>query len=682
MTSNDFGVETAEPMVGEVTALRSFRVTDDGYLLPLTDAGGDAPWPTETSSAVCNRGRSHTAPDPECTCGFYAYGNRAWVEQYGPYAWSRLVLAAVHCSGRLVAGEKGLRGERMRLVACYVHKGFPQGVLDLLREHYPEVEFFTSRRALLSEHPETHLSTYDDPPKGLRLRVPTLALQIALSLILVPIMAYFLFGALTGTQASTYGSVATVGFAVLVWTPLILEGWVALRTGVPSDRLESMRRVLQIPWTLSRRGLAAKGPIFRLAMILVGVPFIFLYANRPLLPAGWPTLTLSLWLMGVACSVVLEVRRIFPAGGHLPLAPRTLAVQQLRDSLPGDVSTSRQAPHRHRVSGGECVIEALDMGGYGVGMIHYGIFSDPEDHAPARGSAPTLTRAMSELMKSLGIPSGCWVAYIASEKATVRVLSPKGKVSVPVPLAEVDAILPFPTLAWCAPGVRASYVSKVSAGRLKEGPGPHVLPAGYREGRSSGDAFSDPSIGNALNIARRRSEQFAYRTFKEIEANLPEGVEPLATPLLPSEEGGSSQDSEAEMTRALVTLMAARSNPSTAKSLTFAMVELIDALSTFNGDINEFMRIDSSPSRVEGDAPSNAEEGMRGGHLLLLGGIGAILSEVFTPLTYDSAEGRVYAIFDKATDAPRALNASLTVSAMQSESGGDDDVDALEDAGE
>ena len=262
MTPDDFGTETAEPMVGEVTALRSFRITDDGYFLPLTDAGGHQPWPTETSSAKCARDRPHKAPDPDCTCGFYAYGNRSWIEREGQYNWSRLVLAAVHCSGRLVAGEKGLRGEKMRLVACYVSKGLPKRVRELLHEHYPEVEFFTSRKALLTAHPETPLSTYNEPPKARKFDIPTAisGLQIALAFAAIPLMLGMIALAFVGENKLTYGAFVSAIFAILVWFPFILEGWVALKVGVFLDRLESMNRAIHVPWTRFAKKVYLSGP--------------------------------------------------------------------------------------------------------------------------------------------------------------------------------------------------------------------------------------------------------------------------------------------------------------------------------------------------------------------------------------------------------------------------------------
>lgn len=677
MSPRDFSGETAEPMIGEVTALRSFRITDDGYLLPLTDAGGHEPWPTETSSAKCNRKKPHLAPDPHCTCGFYAYGNRAWVENDGLYAWSRLVLAAVHCSGRLVAGEKGLRGEKMRLVGCYVSKGIPSAVLDRLKENYPGVEFFTSRKALLSAHPETHLPTYIDAPKGRHLKPSLSWLQFTLAILAVPFLGFSILNPLMSSGEFTVGRAASPIFAILVWSPFLFEALVILRAGVPLEHLESMRRAVRRPWISTPPTAAMNVATVRLATVFAGIALLVFNLDQPIFPLGWPALGLAGFMLAVTLVIWSEVRRAFPLSKKFPLVPRTRAVHGLRESLPDNVTPSRESAHRHRVPGEDCVIEMLDMGGYGVGMVHFDIFSDPEDYPPALGTGPDLAVVLSRLAASLDIPRKRWIAYIASDEATLRVLTAQGEVSPPVPLEEIDTILPFPTRAWCAPGVRAAYVAALRDEALDPDAAPFVLQAGYRDRRANADDFSDPSIGNALSIARRSSEQFAYRTFKKIEAHLPEGVEPAATPSLPQEEGGTAEKPEAEMSKALMTLMNSSTEPSSSKGLMFAMGELIDALSVSTDDLNEVMSIDPDAGH---EAPRDAEVGMKGAHLLLLGSVGAALSDFVTALSFPGPEGRVYAVLGKGKNS--IINATLTVREVRSERGGDDDVDALKDAGE
>ena len=68
----------SEALVGEVVGLRTFRVDESGLLLPLYS---DLAWYDGTNTATCApptgdapRG-THPVADPDCECGFYAYGH-------------------------------------------------------------------------------------------------------------------------------------------------------------------------------------------------------------------------------------------------------------------------------------------------------------------------------------------------------------------------------------------------------------------------------------------------------------------------------------------------------------------------------------------------------------------------------------------------------------------------------
>lgn len=680
MTSADFSGGAAEAMVGEVTALRSFRLTDDGYLLPLTDAGGHEPWPTETHSAKCNRGKSHPAPDPECTCGFYAYGNRSWVQEYGPYAWSRLILAAVHCSGRLVAGEKGLRGERMRLKACYVNKTAPSEVMERLRENYPEVEFFTSRKALLKAYPETHLSTYLEAPKRPRLKPSFSILQVILALFAIPILGINLVSIFSGS-ASFQGQLALLLFAVLVWGPILIESVALLRTGMDPGSLAAMRRATQIPWTMKSSARAIVSPLWKFVLMGFALGLAFTVGDDPLQPFEWPNIALAFVTVATIAILWFEGRKAFPATKNFPVVPRTEAVRDLRAALPEGFALSRESLHRHQLVSSDRVIEMFDMGEYGVGMIHFDIFSDPEDYPSAVGAAQDLTWTAKTMAKEMGISRNRWIAYIASEDATLRVLTPNGIVSPPVPLAEIDAVLPLPNHSWCPPGVRRSFVSGATNADAPQESRPLALQSGYREDRPGMQEFSDPRIGNAIKIARRLAEQKAYRNFKQIEALLPDGLEPLAVPTIPDEEGGdsgSSEEAQAEMKYALLALLDTSTDMSSARGLAFAITELINACDSAPlNDIGDIGTLDEV-----GKPPADADQGMRGAHILLVGEIGAIIgSGLIKALAYNTPEGRVYAVIlegKKKDD----VSMAMTVRRKNLEGGGDDDVDALKNADE
>jgi hypothetical protein len=148
-----------EPQVGEIRALRTFRVGPGGWLYPLFS---DAAWVEGTNTAACRlhvAGERHDAPDPDCTCGFYAYGS---LEAAAQYPFARNVLAVVACWGRVVAGTRGLRAEHCRVEALWLSGSVPDQLVAQVREHYPSVVILRDRGRLLSEHPLTHLDCYEE----------------------------------------------------------------------------------------------------------------------------------------------------------------------------------------------------------------------------------------------------------------------------------------------------------------------------------------------------------------------------------------------------------------------------------------------------------------------------------------------------------------------------------------
>jgi len=61
--------------VGEIRALRTFRLARDGSgsLLPVAHA--TVAWTDGPNTARCDRS-GHTPAAPGCSCGFYTYGSR------------------------------------------------------------------------------------------------------------------------------------------------------------------------------------------------------------------------------------------------------------------------------------------------------------------------------------------------------------------------------------------------------------------------------------------------------------------------------------------------------------------------------------------------------------------------------------------------------------------------------
>ncbi len=132
-----------EPQVGQIRALRTFRIGPDGALYPLFSK---EPWEDGVNTARCLRKDRppHPGPDPHCTCGFYAYGGEQWV---GEHPQSRHVLAVVACWGRIIAGTRGLRAEHCRIEALWLSAAVPADLAARVHLHHPSVAVHRDRSA-------------------------------------------------------------------------------------------------------------------------------------------------------------------------------------------------------------------------------------------------------------------------------------------------------------------------------------------------------------------------------------------------------------------------------------------------------------------------------------------------------------------------------------------------------
>jgi hypothetical protein len=156
-----------EPQVGEIRAVRTFRVGPGGALYPLFS---NTPWGDGANTARCRAvrlaavsGPSHPAPDPDCTCGFYGYASDAAA---GEYPNARHVLAVVACWGRVVAGTRGLRTEHARVEAIWMSATVPAELAAMVGERYRSVSVYTDKATMLAEHPPTELDCYEEPAQA------------------------------------------------------------------------------------------------------------------------------------------------------------------------------------------------------------------------------------------------------------------------------------------------------------------------------------------------------------------------------------------------------------------------------------------------------------------------------------------------------------------------------------
>ena len=174
MTAGQFDDDRTLPdlRVGEIRALRTFRLSEYGYLNPVgyTAAG---PWRDGTNTARC-LGHGHTPAEPGCGCGFYAYGT------YGAacdYAEARRLLAVVACWGKVVPGTRGLRAQHARIEAIWLSSRVSPRLARRLRQRYPSATFYHSRRLMLRRNRPTTLRSYE-PEYRPRRTIQRLARQI------------------------------------------------------------------------------------------------------------------------------------------------------------------------------------------------------------------------------------------------------------------------------------------------------------------------------------------------------------------------------------------------------------------------------------------------------------------------------------------------------------------------
>jgi hypothetical protein len=247
----------SEPLVGEVIALRTFRVDESGLLLPLYS---DRSWYDGPNCATCApptgeaERNDHQVASPACDCGFYAFGTP---EAASRYRNSRYVQAVVACWGSVVGGTLGVRAERARIEAIWLGPGAPTWVVKRVGLTYPSARIYLDRDEMLAEHPLSMLPCYAPPkPPSLprRLAVPVAA-TVLIALGLVPSSAVhgvlwdvwlgvavaigvFVGWLVVGSRAIGHVALAVVLAGVLAWfaAPLFgLAGWLL--------RLPAMRAV-------------------------------------------------------------------------------------------------------------------------------------------------------------------------------------------------------------------------------------------------------------------------------------------------------------------------------------------------------------------------------------------------------------------------------------------------------
>jgi hypothetical protein len=184
-----------EPQIGEIRAVRTFRIGPRGVLYPLFS---DLGWAVGTNTARCNLAaqvhpwhvdalepEDHQVPEPDCSCGYYAYASEFAASEY-PNA--QHVLAVVSCWGRVIAGTRGIRAQHARLEAIWMSMTVPPELAAEVTARYEDASVYSDRQLMLTEHPPTVVDCYelDGPERAARRRVVRAAGVAGLALGLVP----------------------------------------------------------------------------------------------------------------------------------------------------------------------------------------------------------------------------------------------------------------------------------------------------------------------------------------------------------------------------------------------------------------------------------------------------------------------------------------------------------------
>lgn len=186
--------------LGSLIGTRSFKVSGDGWLYGYIhehqfnadvniarclradlacgyrpDAGG-----THIHSRLCRAvvPCDKDVPNADCTCGFYAYTDGSL--DYGVHV--RMISGVIQGFGHVLRGSRGFRCKKARVLALYVPPRMPESLdaasqmwtpvgpgehrivnfrptwlpditVDLLRDHYPAVEFYDDVDRMIADFP-------------------------------------------------------------------------------------------------------------------------------------------------------------------------------------------------------------------------------------------------------------------------------------------------------------------------------------------------------------------------------------------------------------------------------------------------------------------------------------------------------------------------------------------------
>ncbi len=142
----------------DVHGLRTFRVSDDGHLLPVTAM--DDSWRGGTCIARCRREPGHQPPDDDCRCGIYSFRHLPILR--AQYQQALDLVAVVALEGQTLEGSRGWRSQAARVLDIWVSPdAVPNDLRNALAANLPDVRFHDDVEEMIGSYPD--LSTTPPP---------------------------------------------------------------------------------------------------------------------------------------------------------------------------------------------------------------------------------------------------------------------------------------------------------------------------------------------------------------------------------------------------------------------------------------------------------------------------------------------------------------------------------------
>lgn len=166
-THSDFKTFSKEPIVGDILATRIFSLTSKGI---LKSHNHETLFSDGINQALCmNPMRSHeslaSAPNDNCSCGFYVYDSKNiwWDDNKTNDDGEHLIKAVVRVSGKVLLCERGLRAQKIEILAVSIPKSVCDCQIEKLKENYPNIRIFQNDKEMLNNYEIVTLDRKREP---------------------------------------------------------------------------------------------------------------------------------------------------------------------------------------------------------------------------------------------------------------------------------------------------------------------------------------------------------------------------------------------------------------------------------------------------------------------------------------------------------------------------------------